>query len=111
MIRWTPIARNFGRITQSCRYATEGWITCWVVRSTRLLDQVMGGGALDLPALAEPALFVPETMTMMTLEQFKRTHLPVALVVDEFGDTKGLVSLTDVTSSIVGDLPAGARNP
>ena len=45
-------------------------------------------------------------MTLMTLlEQFKRTHLPVALVVDEFGDTQGLVSLTDVTSSIVGDLP------
>jgi putative hemolysin len=76
------------------------------VRSTRLLDQVIGGGALDLRALAEPALFVPETMTLMTLlEQFKRTHLPVALVVDEFGDTQGLVSLTDVTSSVVGDLP------
>ena len=76
------------------------------VRSTRLLDQVMDGQALDLAALAEPALFVPETMTLMTLlEQFKRTHLPVALVVDEFGSTQGLVSLTDVTSSIVGDLP------
>lgn len=76
------------------------------VRSTRLLDQVLGGGALDLRALAEPALFVPETMTLTKLlEQFKRTHLPVALVVDEFGDTQGLVSLTDVTSAIVGDLP------
>jgi putative hemolysin len=42
---------------------------------------------------------------MKLLEQFKRTHLPVALVVDEFGDTQGLVSLTDVTSSIVGALP------
>jgi putative hemolysin len=60
------------------------------VRSTRLLDQVMRGDALDLRALAEPALFVPETMTLMKLlEQFKRTHLPVALVVDEFGDTHG----------------------
>jgi putative hemolysin len=77
------------------------------VRSTRLLDQVMDGRALDLRALAEPALFVPETMTLMKLlEQFQRTHLPVALVVDEFGDTQGLVSLTDVTSSIVGDPPA-----
>jgi putative hemolysin len=76
------------------------------VRSTRLLEQVMGGSALDLRALAEPASFVPETATLMDLlEQFKRTHLPVALVVDEFGDTQGLVSLTDVTSSIVGDLP------
>jgi putative hemolysin len=45
-------------------------------------------------------------MTLMKLlEQFKRTHLPVALVVDEFGGSQGLVSLTDVTSSIVGDLP------
>jgi putative hemolysin len=76
------------------------------VRSTRLLDQVMGGRALDLRALAEPALFVPETMTLMKLlEQFRRTHLPVALVIDEFGDTQGLVSLADVTSSIVGDGP------
>jgi putative hemolysin len=76
------------------------------VRSTRLLNQIMDGRELDLRALAEPALFVPETMTLMTLlEQFKRTHLPVALVVDEFGGTQGLVSLTDVTSSIVGDLP------
>jgi putative hemolysin len=50
-----------------------------VVRSTRLLDQVMDGRSLDLRALAEPALFVPETMTLMKLlEQFKRTHLSSA---------------------------------
>jgi putative hemolysin len=77
-----------------------------VIRSTRLLEQLMAGPEIDLRALAEPALFVPETMTLMTLLQhFKHTHLPVALVVDEFGVTQGLVSLTDVTSSIVGELP------
>jgi putative hemolysin len=43
---------------------------------------------------------------MSLLQQFKRTHLPVALVVDEFGDVEGLVSLTDVISAIVGDLPS-----
>jgi putative hemolysin len=31
--------------------------------------------------------------------------LPIALVVDEFGDIDGLVSLTDVMSAIVGELP------
>jgi putative hemolysin len=77
------------------------------VRSTRVLGQLLDGRTLDLPALAEPALFVPETMTLMKLlERLKRTHLPVALVVDEFGDVEGLVSLTDVTASIVGDVPA-----
>jgi putative hemolysin len=79
------------------------------VRSTRILEQLLDGRRIDLAALAEPALFVPETATLMTLlERFKRTHLPVALVVDEFGDVVGLVSLTDVISSIVGGLPTEA---
>jgi magnesium and cobalt exporter, CNNM family len=76
------------------------------LRSTRVLDQILGGGPLDLAGLAEPPLFVPESMTLMKLlEQFKRMHLPLALVIDEFGAVQGLVSLTDVVSSIVGDLP------
>jgi putative hemolysin len=76
------------------------------VRTTRVLEQLLDRQPLDLAALAEPAVYVPETMTLMTLlEQFKRTHSPVALVVDEFGDVEGLVSLADVTAAIVGDLP------
>src|SRR5215203_1963038 len=48
------------------------------VRSTALLDELLDGKTIDLPALAEKPLFVPETMSVMTLlEQFKRTHLPV----------------------------------
>jgi putative hemolysin len=79
------------------------------VRATAVLEKLLEGGTIDLPALAEKPLFVPETMSLMKLlEQFKRTHLPVALVVDEFGGVEGLVSLTDVTSSIVGDLPPDA---
>lgn len=77
------------------------------VRSTAVLAKLLEGGTIDLPALAEKPLFVPETMSLMTLlEQFKRTHLPLALVVDEFGDVGGVISLTDVITSIVGDLPA-----
>jgi putative hemolysin len=77
------------------------------VRSTAVLEKLLDGGTIDLPALAEKPLFVPETMSLMTLlEQFKRTHLPVALVVDEFGGVEGLVSLTDVIGSIVGELPS-----
>jgi putative hemolysin len=76
------------------------------VRSSRVLALVLEGEDLNLTELVEPPLFVPETMTVMKLlEQFKRMHLPVALVVDEFGDVEGLVSLTDVISSIVGELP------
>ena len=77
-----------------------------LVRSSRVLEQALSGRPLDLRALAEPPLFVPESMSLMKLlEQFKRTHLPVALVVDEYGGLEGLVSMTDVISTIVGDLP------
>lgn len=78
-----------------------------VVRSTRVIQQLLDGGTLELPAMAEPALFVPETTSLMKLlEQFKRNRMPVALVINEFGDIEGLVSLTDVVAAIVGDLPA-----
>lgn len=75
------------------------------VRSTELLNQMLAGQTIDVKALAEPPLFVPETMTLMKLlEQFKRTHLRVALIVDEYGGVEGLVSMTDVLESIVGEL-------
>ena len=82
-----------------------------VVRARRVLEQVLAGHNVDLTALVEPALFVPETMSVMRLlEEFKRTRLSAALVVDEFGEVYGIVSLTDVVTSIVGELPADTRS-
>jgi putative hemolysin len=83
------------------------------VRIRAVLAQVLAGERVDLSALAEPALFVPETMTLMRLlEEFKRRNLAAALVVDEFGEVQGIASLTDVVTSIVGDLPvAGGEEP
>jgi putative hemolysin len=77
-----------------------------MVRSSRVLERVLAGAPLELTAIADPPLFVPETMSLMKLlEQFKRTALPVALVVDEHGSMDGLVSMTDVISTIVGEIP------
>lgn len=80
------------------------------VRTRRVLEQVLAGDAVDLAALVEAALFVPETMSLMSLlEQFKRANLTAALVIDEFGEVEGLVSLTDVIGAIVGDLPSESQ--
>jgi putative hemolysin len=79
------------------------------VRCTDILARVIRHEAVDLAAMASAPLFVPHTVTLMALlQQFRQTHLTVALVVDEFGGVAGLVSLTDVTAAIVGDLPAYA---
>jgi putative hemolysin len=80
-----------------------------LVRSRDILAGVLRGDQLEFAALSTPPLFVPRTVSLMALlQQFRLTHLPVALVVDEFGGVVGLVSLTDVTAAIVGELPAAA---
>src|SRR5690606_27200677 len=79
------------------------------VSQARVLGQRLDGRTLDLRALAEKPLFVPETMTLMTLlEQFKRTRRRLALVIDEYGAVEGLVSVADVVSAIVGELPGSS---
>ncbi len=64
-------------------------------------------GNMDVPIkpLLRPAHYVPETMTIsdfMKSVQRLRTHL--AIVVDEFGGTEGLVTLHDALREIVGEL-------
>jgi putative hemolysin len=44
--------------------------------------------------------------TTQLLETFRRARQQCALMVDEYGELQGLVTLTDVLTSIVGDLPA-----
>jgi putative hemolysin len=48
---------------------------------------------------------VPETLTVMDLvAQFKQHRQTMALVVNEFGDVVGLVTLNDVMEALVGDI-------
>jgi len=61
--------------------------------------------AFDLRRRMKPVYFVPETMKISRLlkeMQRRKTHL--AVVVDEFGGTSGLVTLEDVLEEIVGEI-------
>lgn len=63
-------------------------------------------GRAELRSLIEPPLIVPEKMTATRLlEEYRKSRRHVALVVDEFGGTRGLVALHDVVEAIVGQLP------
>ncbi len=62
-------------------------------------------GEVELHRHVKPAYFVPEGMKISRLlkeMQRRRTHL--AVVVDEFGGTSGLVTLEDVLEEIVGEI-------
>jgi putative hemolysin len=60
----------------------------------------------DLLGSLRPSPFVPEGAPATdALEAFKRSGLPLALVIDERGHIEGLITLTDVLEALVGDVP------
>jgi putative hemolysin len=60
---------------------------------------------IDLASLAKPALFVPESkMIDELLKDFQVEKQHMAIVVDEYGGTAGLITLEDVIEEIVGEI-------
>lgn len=61
--------------------------------------------AFDWLSLAREPYFVPESrMIDDLLEDFRQRKLHIAIVIDEFGGTQGVVTLEDVLEEIVGDI-------
>ena len=64
------------------------------------------GQPADLLGSLRPSPFVAEGAPATdALEAFKRSGLPLALVIDERGHIEGLITLTDVLEALVGDVP------
>ena len=72
----------------------------------RALHAVEGDASkVDIAGLMQPAWFVPDTRPVSEqLKAFRRRKTQLALVVDEYGDVEGLVTLEDILEEIVGDI-------
>ncbi len=78
-----------------------------IVQAKDLLAPLLAGQPFDLKGAVKPPVFIPETApALKALELFKRTGTPIALIVDEYGDLQGLVTLNDLLESLVGDIAA-----
>ncbi len=66
---------------------------------------VIGSGDIDLRKIKRPVVFVPElTPVPQLLRRFQTSQSHLAIVVDEYGSTKGLVTLEDVIEELVGEI-------
>ncbi|PHY02604.1 MAG: hypothetical protein CK530_05280 [Planctomycetaceae bacterium] len=63
------------------------------------------GWPIQLRKILHPALFVPETMPLdRLLELFQKERNQLAIVLDEYGGTEGLVTIQDVLEELVGKI-------
>jgi len=70
-----------------------------------LLPHITKGATFKWQTLIRAPFFIPETKKIDDLlEEFQKSKVHLAMVVDEFGGTSGLVTLEDILEEIVGDI-------
>jgi putative hemolysin len=81
------------------------------IHTKHILPEALNAKDITLSELATAILYVPEGTTVLhLLNRFKKRKVHIAVVVDEYGTTEGLVTLTDVIEAITGDLPERGEN-
>ena len=70
-----------------------------------LLPHSHKGDSFKWQTLVRPPFYVPETKKINSLlEEFQKNKVHMAIVVDEYGGTSGIVTLEDILEEIVGDI-------
>ena len=75
------------------------------IQKKDLLEQVLDGKKLDpVAAMRQPLVIIETTPIVRVLEQFKRSPVRMATIVDEYGVLQGIITQTDLLEAITGDL-------
>ena len=76
-----------------------------VLQLNHFYKKMLDGRDFELRDILTPACFVPQTLRLpLVLAEMKRRKLHLAVVVDEYGGTLGVISMEDVLEQIVGDI-------
>lgn len=79
-----------------------------IVQAKELLDDALSdNGTLSVADHIKDVMILPESAScLQALESFKRNHLNLIVIVDEYGSTQGIVTTSDILEAIVGVLPS-----
>jgi putative hemolysin len=77
-----------------------------IVQVKDLLIQSFSGQPFSIKGLLKMPLFIYDgTPGLSSLEMFKKSGMHIAIILDEYGSVRGLLTLNDIFEAIVGDLP------
>jgi putative hemolysin len=78
------------------------------IRMTDLMPQISAGEKIDFEKSAQKTTYLPNSVTAtQILENFKREQTEIAIIVNEYGENVGIVTLHDILGAIVGDINVG----
>lgn len=76
-----------------------------IIHAKDLYSLLLSHEEFSVEKLLRPVFLVPETITMDNLvREFQKRHSQLAIVIDEFGGTSGLITLEDVLEEIFGEV-------
>ena len=76
-----------------------------VVNTNEVLKLALAKKPINLKELMYTPIFVHKTKTLSSvLQDFKKEHIHIAVVIDEFGGTLGIVTMEDILEELVGDI-------
>jgi len=75
------------------------------VRDLLAPDALTGRGAVSVGKISRPVKFLPISKTVLSaMSEMRREHAHLAIVVDDYGGTAGIVTLEDLVEELIGDI-------
>ncbi len=76
-----------------------------VIHLKDILKEMRKNNELDLRSIVRPVSFVPETKRISQLmREFQMKHQQIAIVLNEFGGTEGIITMEDILEELVGEI-------